>query len=192
MSTNNYIRPVILASDVDESESKIRLVEVLKSEVYKDINLYTHKHVDAHEDMGNRTGNAVSSDTDENVDGAVIARYVAFREAELRTKIRFALTDVVNEYANDVITVDHEKFRFFLKVPGTFNDNTLRPLAEFFHRFLVYAALADWYAQFGMDKQAAIYESQLDDITKKIKNALTGGSIVKRPLQPFGPAYKIR
>ena len=182
-----YIGPVVLASD-EEVRSKSRTIEIYKNEVYKDIDLYTHKHVDAHEDMGLRTGNAVSSDNSENVDGAVIARYVEFRDAQLRTKIQFALAQQSEDYADDDITLERNKYTYNLLLPDGFNDNTLRPLAEYIHRFLVWGALYDWYSQFGM-AQAAVYDTK--DLLENIVGALRSKSTVKRPLQPFGPAKKI-
>jgi len=189
MSTGHYVGPVILASD-QETEQKSRTIEIVKAEVFKDIDLYTHKHVDAHEDMGLKTGNAVSSDTSEDVDGAVLSRYVTFRDAQLRTLIQFALAEEASEYADDIVTADDEKFRYHLIVPDEFNDNTLRPLAEYIHRFLVFGALFDWYSQFGM-QQAAFYGSQVKRLEDTITSSLRGPSIVKRPIQPFGPAQKI-
>lgn len=75
-------------------------------------------------------------------------------------------------------------------IPESMDDTVLRPLAEYIHRFLVFGALYDWYSQFGM-AQAAVYGSQLDEIEAGLDDILRGGSIVKRPLQPFGPAEKI-
>lgn len=180
-------RPVILASD-QKAASKARIIEIYKNEVYKDIDLYTHKHVDAHEDMGLRTGNAVSSDNSENVDGAVIARYVEFRDAQLRTKIQFAMAAESEDYADDDLTLEKNKYTYHLIVPDGFNDNTLRPLAEYIHRFLVWGVLYDWYSQFGMN-QAAVYDPK--DLLDNITGILRGPSIVKRPMQPFGPKEKI-
>ena len=190
MSTpGHYAGPVILYSDQDKAQ-KSRTIEIFKNEVYKDIDLYTHKHVDAKEDMGAKSGNAVSSDTGEGVDAAVIARYVEFRDAQLRTKIQVALDDTYREYANDALTLESNKFVYHLIVPDGFNDNTLRPLAEYFHRFLVFGALFDWYSQFGM-QQATVYGAQVQSLEDNIVSVLRGPSIAKRPMQPFGPAEKI-
>lgn len=185
--SKHYVGPVILASDKRLAD-KSRTIEIYKNEVYKDIDLYTHKHVDAHEDMGLRTHNAVSSDNSENVDGAVIARYVEFRDAQLRTKIQFALSPESEDYADDDITMEKNKYTYHLVLPDGFNDNTLRPLAEYIHRFLVWGALYDWYSQFGMT-QAAVYDTK--ELLDAIIGSLRGPSIVKRPMQPFGPAEKI-
>ena len=189
MSSTRYIGPVVLWDEKEEAD-KTRKVEIYKNEVFKDIDLYTHKHVDAREDMGNRSANAVSSDNSENVDGAVIARYVEFRNAQLRYLLQFCLLETTEEYADDDITLEDNKYTYVFTVPDGFNDNTLRPLAEYIHRFLVWGALFDWFSQFGMP-QAAVYGAQLDGIEEQINSILRGPSIVKRPMQPFGPANKI-
>lgn len=186
-----YVEPIILAEEYTEP-TKERTVTVYKNEVYKDIDLYTHKHVDASESQNQQARNAVSSDSSEDVDSAVIARYVAFRDAYLRSKIQFALSDKVQVHAADPITLEDNRFIYDLALPMAFNDNTLRPLAEFFHRFLVFGALYDWYSQFGMAQQASYYARQMDSLEETINSALRGSSVVKRPMQPFGPAAKIR
>jgi len=186
---DHYAGPVILAEDIDDIR-KQRLVTIDKDLVFKDIDLITHKHVDAREDMGVRSSNAVSSDSMEDVDGAVIARYVEFRNSELRVRLQQSMRDEYVLAANDNITLDDKHYYYALEVPEKFNDNTLRPLAEYIHRFLVWGALADWYGQFGSN-QAAVYEDKVDDVEEKINSILRGPSIAKRPMQPFGPAEKI-
>lgn len=203
MSTaGHYVGPVILASD-EEAAKKLRVINIYKNEVYKDIDLYTHKHVDGNDTFSSpynrkqitfspQVQNARSSDTSENVDGAVIARYVEFRDAQLRNRIQFALSDkVVDKYADDDISLRDNMYHYYLMVPEGFNDNTLRPLAEYIHRFLVFGALYDWYSQFG-DGQAEYYGDQLPMLEEQINSALRGPSIVRRPMQPFGPAYKFK
>ena len=186
-----FIDPIILADSDDAKETKDRKIEIIKGEVFKDINLYTHKHVDARTDMADRTGNAVSSDSSEDVDGAVLMRYVGFRDANLRNKIQFALNPGKNGYANDQITLEESKYVYDLVLDAEFNDQMLRPLAEYIHRYLVFGALFDWYSQFGMP-QASVYGSQLKELEDAIVSGLSGASIVKRPMQPFGPSYKYK
>lgn len=168
-------------------KTKRRTISVTKSAVYKDIDLITHKHVDGSEQENLRVRNAVSSDNQEDVDNAVIARYVEFRNAQLRRRVSFALADVEQELATDRLS---EHYFYHFDVPEEFDDNLLRPLAEYIHRFLVFGALFDWYSQFD-SRTAAYYGSQLEDLEDDIASALRGPAIVKRPLQPFGPAQKI-
>ena len=184
--TGHYVGPVILATEVDAKE-KARTITIYKNEVYKDIDLITHKHVDAREDMGARSANAVSSDIGEGVDAAVIARYVDLRDAQLRVMIQRVLQDEYVEAADDRMTLDEIAYVYNLSMPDDWSDKTLRPLKEYMHRFLVWGALYDWYLQFG-SAMAQNYGNMLDSIEDKINSLMQGHSIVKRPMQPFGPA----
>lgn len=170
------------------SEKKRRKIVIIKQEVYKDVELFSYKHTEAAVDSPAKRTNAISADTTENLDGAVIARYVEFRNAQLRRIMGHALIGMDGLGADDVIGLD-EIFAYNLELPSGFKDTMLRPLAEYIHRFLVWGALYDWYSQFGLP-QAAVYGSELDQIEEDINSILRGPSIVKRPMQPFGPAYK--
>lgn len=182
---------VILATINDTAEErKIRKVEIFKNEVYKDVELITFKHVEGNAIADPESRNAVAADNSEEMDGSVIARYVEFRDARLRKLVSFALVDRPREYADDDLTLDDRKYRYWFSLPESFNDNLLGPLAEYFHRFLVWGALYDWYSQFGMP-QAAVYGRDLDELEDEIKNTLRTPSVAKRPMQPFGPAYKL-
>lgn len=178
---------VKLASDNATTETKKRTVTISKASVYKDIDLYTHKTVDGSGEADNRVRNAKSSDSAETVDGAVIARNVEFRDAELRRRVRHVLADITRDEATDALTMDEANYVYEFDLPMDFDDNQLRPLAEYIHRFLLFGALYDWYSQFDM-KQARFYGEQLEDIEDGIDGILRSTHIVKRPLQPFGPS----
>lgn len=186
---------IILADNItvnpNDQPKKIRRVEIYKNEVYKDVELHSYKHVEASGQPDVQIRNAVSADHSEEMDGAVITRYVEFRNARLRNKLQSVLVEEDREYADDELPQEDNMFRYVFSVPESFRDNTLRALAEYIHRFLVYGALYDWYSQFGM-QQAAVYGTELDRLEEEIADAFRGPSIVKRPMQPFGPAYKIR
>lgn len=187
--SKRYIGPVIIADDMPPA-TKDRTVEIWKHEVYKDIELHTYKHIEASPLQDVKARNAVQADNSENMDGAVIARYIEFRDAQLRNKLQFAIVEDTVEYANDELTMQDPKYRYHFSLPESFNDKMLRPLAEYIHRFLVWGVLYDWYSQFGME-QAGVYGTQLDEIEEQISNILRGPSITTRPLQPFGPARKL-
>ena len=184
--------PILIVDDRPAQTKKERLVEIYKNNVYRDIELYTYKHVEGSGIQDVKVGNAVSADNAENMDGMILARNVEFRDAQLRRKIRFAISKEDKEYANDEITQEDHKYRYPLLLPEAFNDNTLRSLAEYIHRFLVFGAIYDWYMMLGMSAQAAGYGSQLEDIEQAISDMLIAPSVAKKPLQPFGPAEKIR
>ena len=173
-----------------QSKKKPRLVTILKQEVYKDVELHTYKHTEGVPMESKQQVNAVSADTTENLDGAIIARFVKFRDAQLRRLLTSVLAQEEHPSADDVLDLD-EVFAYHLSMSESFNDSNLRSLAEYMHRFLVWGALYDWYAQMGMS-QANVYKKELDEIENEINNMVRTPSIVRRPMQPFGPAHKFR
>lgn len=182
---------IILAIDTNTEEpKKARTVEIYKNEVYKDVDLLTYKHTEGNAIQNLESRNAIASDVSEDMDGAVIVRYVEFRDARLRRKLQSVLSDRTQDYADDDLTLDDNKYRYHFLLNESFNDNLLEPLAEYIHRFLVWGALYDWYSQFGMP-QASVYGSQLEELEDDINSILRSPSIAKRPMQPFGPAKKI-
>ena len=187
---SSYIKPVILVDDTDAPLTKPRKIDIYQNEVYKDIDLHTYKYVEGSEAQDHKVRNAVSSDVTEDLDGSVIVRLVEFRDAQLRKRLQRYLEQMDTTYATDDITMADNVYRYYFNLPETFNDNTLRALAEYIHRFLVFGALYDWYSQFGLP-QAAVYAGQLDSIEKAIDGMVRGSSLQKRPLQPFGPARKL-
>lgn len=167
-----------------------RKVEVMKQEVYDDIDRFTYKYMDASGPDDPKRKNAISADTVERLDGNVIARLVNFRDAKLRRLIQFALIGIHDEYAVDIISLENDRYHYFMLLPETFDDNLLQPLAEYFHRFLVWGTLFDWYGLMGLD-QANFYAAELDEVEREITDILRTPSVIKKPLQPFGPARKL-
>ena len=183
--------PVILAIDTQtEEQKKERVVEIFKNEVYKDVDLLTYKHTEGNAIQNLEAKNAIAADVSEDMDGAVIVRYVEFRDAKLRRKLQSVLKDMTQDYADDDLNLNDNMYRYRFMLNESFNDNLLEPLAEYIHRFLVWGALYDWYSQFGLP-QAAVYGSQLEELEEDINSILRSPSLAKRPLQPFGPAKKI-
>ena len=169
-------------------QKKQRLIDIIKEEVYRDIDLLTYKYTEGRDALSSKQGNAVSSDTSENLDAAIVARLVSYRDAKLRTLIQHSLADELQEEANDIQDLD-EIFRYKLSVPESFKDAVLGSLATYIHRFLVWGALYDWYAGLGSE-QAAVYKQELDQIESDINGLLRCPSRAKRPMQPFGPAKR--
>lgn len=173
----------------EETPKKLRKVKVYKREVYEDVELFTYKHVEGADIQGAEKRNATSADTTEALDGRIVVRLVAFRDAQLRKLMPFALAKKVDIVADDVNTLNEDYFNYWLKLPEDFDDNLLDPLAEYFHRFLVWGTLYDWYGQIG-SPQANFYAKDLDELEAEIQNTLRTPSIAKKPLQPFGPAKR--
>lgn len=185
---------ILMKEDATDTPKKDRVVTIYKNEVYRDIDLYTHKHVDASGNQDLQVRNAVSADSTEDVDGAVIARNVSFWEAKMRRKLLHSLAEKSDYTADDILTLNDEAYVYNFRLKEDFDDNLLQPLADHMHRFLVWGALFDWYSALGAAgaNQAAVYKQAIKDVEDEMDSILRGPSIAKRPMQPFGPAYKFR
>lgn len=188
MSTYDIVR----YTTYPDIPKKLRRISILKQEIFDDIDNITFKFMEANPQalQAAEQRNAVSSDTSEHLDGQIISRMMQLREAKLRRLIPYALADINDYFADDVINLAEDKYHFLLNVAQAFNDNLLQPLAEFFHHFIVWGVLYDWYGIIGMTGQANFYGSQLEDLEAEITNTLRTPSITKRPMQPFGPAKR--
>lgn len=190
--------PILIINESDlparrgEIKYKEANIDILKSAVYKDIEIVTHKNTEGNVMPDEVIRNERAADTSESVDGNLVSRSVAFRDAELRRKIRYALPDTqkAGTTSNDRIPLEESKFVYNLSVPESFKDETRDAVAQYFHRYLVWGALVDWYTHFGMLQQAAAYEKDLQGLLSEINSLLRTQNYVKRPMQPFGPAYR--
>ena len=173
----------------EEVQTKLRKVTVYKREVYEDIEMFTYKHVEGSQIEGAERRNATSADTTEALDGRIVVRLVSFRDAQLRKLMPFAMAKRKDLGADDVNDLDDDRYHYWLKLPEDWDDNLLEPLAQYFHRFLVWGALYDWYGQLG-NPQANFFAKDLETLEAEIDNTLRTPSICKKPLQPFGPAKR--
>lgn len=175
--------------NTEETPMKLRCITIYKREVYEDIELYTYKHVESSQIEGAERRNAVAADTTEGMDGKIVVRNVSFRDAQLRKLIPFALARKEDLGANDITDLEDDRFKYWLKLPEDFDDNLLEPIAQYFHKFLVWGALYDWFGLMG-NSQANFFKNDLDTLEEEINNSLRTPSIAKKPLQPFGPAKR--
>lgn len=180
----------IITIDNRPAPKKLRTIRIFKPLVYQDIDRITFKHADVSGIPEPSRRDSIASDVHEHLDGAIIERYVEYRHARLCKKLQRVLSDEDVLSANDGLPADEGVFFYKLELNEQFNDSTLRALAEFIHRYLVWGVLYDWYSQFGM-QQAAVYGAELKEIEDSISGALNSPSIRRRPMQPFGPAERI-
>ena len=184
------MQPVILWDDELNNPSKQWVITIHKSLVYEDIDRFTYKHVEGSGSPAVKQRNAVSSDTSEHLDGSVIERYTEFRHAKLCTFLQHSIEAEESTTADDIAPSEQPSFIYTLSIPKETKEALRRPLAEYMHRFLVWGVLYDWYSQFGLS-QAGVYEKELNQLEEQIDSIVRGPSIVKRPMQPYGPAEKI-
>ena len=178
------MEPILILNE-EAPVMKERDINIHKDEVYKDVDRATFKYTETSVPELHQK-DAVSSDTNERLDRAIVERKLSLRDAKLRVLLQRHLRSGRTTVASNTIE-DRDVLQYHLLLREEFNDNLLQPVAEFIHQYLVYGILFDWYSDMGM-AQAASYGTQLSSIENEIKSLLFGPSIVKRPMQPFGPA----
>ena len=182
---------ILQTIDTAPAQPKLRRIRIIKALVDKDVELYTYKYKDAQALPTPQQADAVAADVAETLDGGVMSRYLRFRDAELRRLLSAYLQDGEHYKADDELGLD-EMFVYPLALSPSFKDVSLRPLAEYIHRYLVWGVLYDWYSGMGLERIAAKYKDDLDRVEEDMMDVLRTPSIVKKPLQPFGPAEKFR
>lgn len=165
---------------------KSAVITIYKNLVLADIDAQTFKRVDGIlASEPDQVKNAVSSDSEEQLDSNILHRHMEKRDAMIRRKLAFCLEvdDEVLEVDN-LLEKDVPAFEYRLMVPDVFDKQRLKTVAQKLHEYLVQGSLCDWYATQNMKGNVGI--SELEDIETEIVCMLRS-SYVKRPLQPFGP-----
>lgn len=182
------IPPIIEIND-EEDIRKERRITLHKKPMSDEIDAHTSKFVEGGDSQSVRQDNAISSDTDETLDGTIIEQMMQYRDAKLRMKLEAFMQEETVEEVDNLIALE-STFVYNLSLPEEFKDANLRPLGMLMHKYIVWGCLFDWYAQLGLS-QAKTYGSQLEEIEDEIMSIASPAGYAKRPLQPFGPAERI-
>lgn len=173
----------------EEDIRKERTIVLYKKPMSNEIDAHTSKFVDAGQGQSPRQDNAISSDTDETLDGSIIEQMMQYRDSQLRLLLYAFLQKEEVIEANNIIGLS-PKFIYNLSFPENFIDAMLRPLSMLMNKYIVWGCLFDWYSQLGL-AQAKSYGTQLQKIEDDILSMASPAGYEKIPLQPFGPAEKI-
>jgi hypothetical protein len=166
--------------------SKPAKITIYKKAVLASIDAQTFKRVDGVLSAeSDQMKNALSSDSEENLDKHILHEHMENRDANLRRRLTFCLVpDNENLSVSNLLEVDTPTFVYDLSVPDTFDKQRLQSLAKKMHNYMVQGSLYDWYATQNM--KGNVSATELEDLEREIVSMLRP-SCVKRPLQPFGP-----
>jgi hypothetical protein len=168
--------------------SKPATITIYKKAVLASIDAQTFKRVDGVLSAeSDQMKNALSSDSEENLDMHILHEHMENRDANLRRRLAFCLvSDDEDLSVSNLLEVDKPTFVYNLSVPDTFDKQRLQSLAKKMHNYMVQGSLYDWYATQNM--KGNVSATDLEDMESEIVSMLRPSS-VKRPLQPFGPRY---
>lgn len=168
--------------------SKPATITIYKKAVLASVDAQTFKRVDGVLSAeSDQMKNALSSDSEENLDMHILHEHMEKRDANLRRRLTFCLvSDDEDLSVSNLLEVDKPTFIYNLIVPDAFDKQRLQSLAKKIHNYIVQGALYDWYATQNM--KGNVSATELEDLENEIVYMLRT-SFVKRPLQPFGPRY---
>lgn len=167
---------------------KTATITINKSYVLYDVNSLTYKRVDGvMSDQSDRLKNAISSDSEEELDRIMLYRYMDDKDANLKRKLAFCLVkDEGKELAaSNAPSTDKPAYEYKLNVPDTWDADMVAALSARIHQYIVDGTAYDWYSRQGLE--FSVSASELEDRLTKLAASLRK-PFVNRPLQPFGPA----
>ena len=166
--------------------SKLATITLHKIAILAEIDAQTFKRVDGVLSAeSDQVKNALSSDSEENLDQNILHRHMENRDSIIRSRLAFCLEKSEEALSVDnLLEKDSPAFTYTISVPDTCDKQRLKSLAQKMHNYIVQGAICDWYATQNMkgNVDATDLERMEDEIAAMLRS-----SFVKRPIQPFGP-----
>lgn len=169
-------------------EKKRRVIILYKQAMFDEVDAHTSKWVEAAQPEKIEQQNAISSDTTEDLDGAIVTRLMDNWKSRLCRIIKSVLAEVIDLFADDAVELAN-RYRFTFDFPEEFEDAMLEPFKDTMHKYIVWGILYDWYRLHGVTSEAAVYKQELDELKKELESDIHPDGYAKRPMQPFGPAH---
>lgn len=166
-----------------EPREKERRITLRSENITTDIDRLTYKLADTA--VEGVAKDSISSDSEDNLDGAIISRLLNERAAVLRKRLTFCLKpETIVEIDDDNESSDEFVFDFIL--PGKFNDAELRNAVTMMHEYLVRGTLMDWYNKLGVAfGQSMVYE--VAELESKVVDIFRKPGFVKHPTMFYQP-----
>lgn len=163
---------------------KTREIILHKDQLLYDVEGLAYKYAEANALEG-KAKNTLAADHNEMLDGRLLSRMIDARDAQLRKRLRFALTPTIKETTCNN-PAEGKDLVYTLSVADKFDDNLLDVVKVQMHEYVVRGALLDWYKRLGI-QTIAVDAGEVQEIEESIVSSLRTPSYMKAPLQPFGP-----
>lgn len=171
-----------------ECRTKERKIILHKERIFHDIDALTYKASEvAAEPLAK---DAMASDSEDNYDGAIMARLVNMRALNLKKRLSFCLRKE-HAYIADNNIDNSGAIEYDFVLPSSFDDINLEVAAELMHEYIVRGALVDWYDTLGT-ANGQYKAAELIPLESKILDIFRVPGFVRHPALPYQKSYKIR
>ena len=173
----------------DDGE-KVYLMSIVEKSIIEEVAAITRKYNDASERRKDVVlHSTIAADHNGSVDTGLISRRIKNWYAKLRSELLFCLFRESDIQTGTIPTRSYTTLDLLMHFCPEFDELLLPNVTTLVHEYLVNGALYEWYEKAG-SQQAVVYGAKLQGMQEEIVSILRGPSIVKRPMQPFGPAYQ--
>lgn len=126
-----------------------KTITLTKETIMQAVDVSTFKRIDAQvgdlAGAGDKTLNAVSSAHEEGLDKALILGYCNWRDARLRSRLRFCLASTNDADGYNDSNDSSSDYTYKFNVNDDFSDDDVRALGIKMHEYIVRGAIYDWY-----------------------------------------------
>lgn len=170
-----------------EPRWKKRRIVLHKNQILHDIDVLSYKLAEV---AAGESGDKVASDSEDVLDGSVMAQLLETREASMRKKLTFCLMPVEIIEVNNTPELEPD-FKYNVKLPVSFDDNELRPAVRLMHEYLVKATLMDWYTHIGTSFGAPL-ATEVQELESKVVDVFRKPGFVTHPSMVYMKSYRDR
>ena len=156
-----------------------------KIDVDKVIDASTFKRTDASAVQSEQQHNAMSSDTEESLDGFLVTEYRDRLDARLRERLRFCLVHEEGDLVYESTPSIEPDYIYNLRVDDSVCLDDIKSVGTKIKEYFSRGVLRDWYLY--MNVEPHDNQQTLDELLDGIASALRGKSYGRRPVQPFLP-----
>lgn len=150
--------------------TKVYTVTLKKKDVFYDIDMLSlyYSEITGGGDLAKE--NRVATETDATGGNRIITRLCDHRVSDLRQHLAKFINNETAAAANDML--DNGDWEISLRVSTEAEDNTLSPLTDLMHDYVVNGALTDYYVNIGVTGNIESLRKRMDEDLARIRELI--------------------
>ena len=152
------------------TNTKVRTVSLHKKDVYFDADFLSLYYSETQAGDQPLKADRIATETQAEGGNRIIHRLCNHRVADLRQHIEKVLEEESMESSDD--TLESGDWTFTIRISVEAEDNIFPTLADLFHGYVVNGALADWYAQLGVQGNRESLQMRADADLARIRELI--------------------